>query len=184
MACHNVLHDHHGGTVPQVWHDWPEGSARQHLTKNQNTSFRKGSPTACPFLSVLGMSPSACPFQSVLGISRGFQWGRMCSDGAQLDKASHRVFMQRVLAGQVEHMHGVAVGQGAPRGQHSQRGGGLLWGQEVGSFLLLPRWQHVRQRGVARQVWRGGWRGGLSKGQGGTGSAQGDLPRQGRLIAG
>lgn len=91
--------------------------------------------------------------------------------------------MQRVLAGQAQHVRGAAVCQGAARQQLGWRGR-LLGGQELVAHMLLFQGQYVCEPGLGGEVRHGGGRRGLPERQAGTGRAQARLPRQVQLVAG
>lgn len=91
--------------------------------------------------------------------------------------------MQRVLAGQAQHVHGAAVGQGTACQQPGRRGR-FLRGQELVAHVLLFQGQYVRERSLGAEVGHGGGRCGLPERQAGAGCAQARLPGQVQLIAG
>lgn len=125
----------------------------------------------CSSQGSLRLCPRAVP-------SAGHLHSRWGSHGTQLHQATHRVLVQSILAGQAQHVHGAAVGQGAWRGR-------LVGGQELMATMLLLQGQDVGQRGLGGQVGHGGGRCGLAQRQAGTGRAQAGLsPRQVQLVAG
>lgn len=92
--------------------------------------------------------------------------------------------MQRVLAGQAQHMHGAAMCQGATCPQHPWRRGCLIRSQKLVAPVLVLQGHNVRERSLGGKVGHGGgWRG-LTQSQASTRGAQAWLPRHMQLFAG